>query len=99
MRSLQIAALIIAFVLYFNNDAMAQIKAKNVKHVKVYYEKGMYGGWPANNGIWIWGDEILVGFAKGYYKDLGPEFHNMDREKPEKHLMARSINGGAFMVD
>jgi len=74
--------------------ATAQIKAQDVEHIKVYYEKGMYGGWPANNGIWIWGNEILVGFAKGFYKDLGPEYHNMDREKPELHLMARSLDGG-----
>ena len=37
-----------------------------VRHVDVYFEKGMFGGWPANHGIWSWGDEILVGFSKGY---------------------------------
>jgi hypothetical protein len=66
----------------------------NIKHVKVYYEPGRFGGWPANNGIWSWGNEILVGFAQGYYKDLGPTLHNIDREKPEVHLMARSLDGG-----
>ena len=25
---------------------------ENVKHVKVYYEPGMFGGWPANHGVW-----------------------------------------------
>lgn len=72
----------------------AQPAEPDVRHVKVYYEPGMYGGWPANNGVWIWGNEILVGFTKGYYKDLGPERHNMDREKPELHLLARSLDGG-----
>ena len=70
-----------------------QADQENIKHIKVYYEPGMYGGWPANNGIWIWGNEILVGFSKGFYKDLGPS-HNMDREKPELHLLARSLDGG-----
>lgn len=65
-----------------------------VNHVKVYFEKGMYGGWPANHGIWSWRDEILVGFTKGYYKDLGPTRHHMDREKPELHMLARSLDGG-----
>ncbi len=46
---------------------------EDVKHVKVYYEPAMYGGWLANNGIWIWDNVILVGFTKGFYKDLGPE--------------------------
>lgn len=66
----------------------------SVRHVKVYQEPGMFGGWPANFGIWSWGDEILVGFAKGYHKDLGPERHNIDRERTEWHLLARSLDGG-----
>jgi hypothetical protein len=64
------------------------------KHVTVYLEKGRFGGWPANHGIWIWGNEILVGFSRGYYKDLGPERHNIDRGKPEEYVLARSLDGG-----
>ncbi len=78
----------------FHNRLYGQLSKEDVKHIKVYYESGMFGGWPANHGIWIWGNEILVGFAKGYYKDLGPEFHNIDREKPEIHMLARSLDGG-----
>ncbi len=66
----------------------------NVKHVVVYQEKGHFGGWPANHGIWSWGDEILVGFSEGEYKDLGPDRHHIDREKPERHFLARSMDGG-----
>ncbi len=66
----------------------------SIKHVKVYFEKNRFGGWPANHGIWIWGNEILVGFSAGDYKDLGQDRHNIDREKPESHLFARSIDGG-----
>jgi hypothetical protein len=65
-----------------------------VEHIMVYHEKGRFGGWPANHGIWAWDDEILVGFSAGYHKDLGPERHNIDREKPEEHLLARSKDGG-----
>ena len=71
----------------------AMVKAEAVEHVKVYHEPGMYGGWPANHGIWIWGNEILVGFSKGYYKDLGI-YHHIDREKPEYHMLARSLDSG-----
>ncbi len=67
--------------------------APDVRHVRVYFEEGMFGGWPANHGIWSWGDEILVGFSKGYYKDLGDR-HHIDREKPEIHMLARSLDGG-----
>jgi hypothetical protein len=65
-----------------------------VEHVKVYHHKGRFGGWPANHGIWSWGDEILVGFSAGYHKDLGPAVHNIDRERPEEHLLARSKDRG-----
>jgi hypothetical protein len=65
-----------------------------VEHVMVYHQKGRFGGWPANHGIWAWGDEILVGFSAGYHKDLGPERHNIDHDKPEEHLLARSLDGG-----
>ncbi len=65
-----------------------------VQHVDVYKEPGRFGGWPANHGIWSWGDEILVGFGAGYYKDLGPTRHAIDRERPEEHLLARSKDGG-----
>src|SRR5207244_10249399 len=38
------------------------------KHGVVFQEEGRFGGWPANHGIWSWGDEILVGFEVGYFK-------------------------------
>ncbi len=68
--------------------------APSARHVKVYFEPGMFGGWPANHGIWSWGDEILVGFGQGHYKDLGAS-HHIDRDQPEVPLLARSLDGGA----
>jgi BNR repeat-like domain len=72
----------------------SQEKPAPAKHVKIYGEPGRFGGWPANHGIWIWGNEILVGFSIGFYKDLGPDRHAIDREKPEHHVLARSLDGG-----
>lgn len=65
-----------------------------VGHVKVYAEEGRFGGWPANHGIWSWGDEILVGFSAGYFKDNGPGRHAINHDKAEEHLLARSLDGG-----
>jgi predicted neuraminidase len=65
-----------------------------LRHVMVYHQPGRFGGWPANHGLWSRGDEILVGFSAGWYKDLGPDRHAIDREKPEEHLLARSRDGG-----
>ncbi len=68
-------------------------EAADARHVKVYYEPGRFGGWPANHGIWRWDNEILVGFSRGHYKDLGDR-HHIDRDKPEEHVLARSLDGG-----
>lgn len=65
----------------------------DIKHVVVYGEPGRFGGWPANNGVWSWGNEILVGFARGYYKE-NEKSHSIDREKPSEKAMARSLDGG-----
>jgi hypothetical protein len=72
----------------------SQVSLPSVEHVMVYHEAGRFGGWPANHGIWNWGNEILVGYARGYYKDLGPDRHHIDRERPEQHWFARSLDGG-----
>ncbi len=66
---------------------------KVIRHVVVYKEAGRFAGWPANHGIWSWGDEILVGFSRGTYKDRGP-YHHIDHDRPEEFLLARSLDGG-----
>ena len=65
-----------------------------LRRVKVYSEPGRFAGWPANHGIWSWGDEILVGFSRGYDKDNGADYH-IDPDRPEDFLLARSKDGGA----
>src|SRR4051812_11803762 len=42
---------------------------KPIKNVVIYREKDRTAGWPANNGCWSWGDEIVVGFMHHYYKE------------------------------
>jgi hypothetical protein len=64
------------------------------KNVLVYREAGRYGGWPANHGIWSWGNEILVGFSAAYFKHMPPDRHQYDNTKPEEPRLARSLDGG-----
>jgi len=71
----------------------ARVQAPDAKHAMIYHEAGRFAGWPANHGMWIWGNEILVGFSRGYYQDLG-ERHHINREMPEEYLLARSLDGG-----
>ena len=67
--------------------------AVEAQHMRVYYEAGRFGGWPANFGMWVWDNEILVGYARGYYEDLGDR-HHINRDLPEEHWFARSLDGG-----
>lgn len=65
------------------------------RHGVVARAPGRYGGWPANHGIWAWGNEILVGFSWGHMRDGGAERgHPIDRQRPEEHMLARSLDGG-----
>jgi hypothetical protein len=64
------------------------------RHITVYKEAGRFGGWPANNGAWSWGNEILVGFGSGYFKLLTSDRHQYDSTKPKEPRLARSLDGG-----
>jgi len=64
-----------------------------MQHVTIYREAGRYAGWPANYGIWVWGDEIVVGFTLGYFKG-GEQYHTRDRDQPFVTMQARSLDGG-----
>jgi hypothetical protein len=89
------ARLLAAFGLVLAAGALeAAEPPKVVRHVVVYREDGRFAGWPANHGIWSWGDEILVGFSRGTYRDRG-RYHNIDHDRPEEFLLARSRDGGA----
>lgn len=85
---------IVAMMLLGGLPGEPMLIAEDARHVKVYHEPGRFGGWPANHGIWSWGNEILVGYSRGYYRDLGATRHHIDREKPEEFWLARSLDGG-----
>lgn len=70
--------------------------AVQAEHVNVYAVPGRFGGWPANHGMWAWGDELLVGFEAGHFRSYQGEGreHSIDYGKPAEHLLARSLDGG-----
>ncbi len=65
-----------------------------VENVIVYKAQDRFAGWPANNGIWNWGDEIVVGFTLGYHDDNKQGGHPIDRARGEVPHQARSLDGG-----
>ena len=64
-----------------------------MKHVTVYRKPGEYAGWPANYGIWNWGNEIVTGFTLGSHSCEGG-FHYRDKDRPFITMQSRSRDGG-----
>jgi hypothetical protein len=74
------------------------VKPAEAQNVVVSCEPGRYGGWPANGGVWSWGNEIVVGFTVGWLllqrpPTLGPHHagHDLEALRPKQNrLTARS---------
>ena len=94
LQAMKVSAFLVGILTALPLQAIANESDFIVKEVTVYHEPGRFGGWPANHGMWVWGDELLFGFGRGYYKNLGEERHNIDRDRPEEHMLARSVDGG-----
>jgi Neuraminidase (sialidase) len=73
--------------------AAPKLKPATQENVIVYKEAGRYGGWPANQGLWQWGDELVVGFTSTWYKQTTTD-HRIDRTKPSYRIQSRSLDGG-----
>ncbi|MHC4478044.1 MAG: sialidase family protein [Planctomycetota bacterium] len=65
-------------------------KGPAVEHSVVFAREGVFAGWPANNGVWIWGNEILVGFSYGQYVEK--KGHN--KASGSTNVLGRSTDGG-----
>ncbi|MEZ0255991.1 MAG: SUMF1/EgtB/PvdO family nonheme iron enzyme [Chthoniobacter sp.] len=76
-----------------SKDATPLLKPAAQENFIVYKEAGRYGGWPANHGLWQWGDELVAGFTATWYKDTTTD-HRIDRTKPSYEWQARSLDGG-----
>ena len=62
----------------------------DAQHYIAAIEEGRFHGWPANNGAWQWGNEILVGFTQA---DFDPrDGHNI--KGIQESEFARSLDGG-----
>ena len=71
--------------------------------VTVFREPGRFAGWPANYGIWHWGDEIVVGFTVGAHRTVrarprhrqtpaGRQYAGA-QPRPGPHLALEDFNG------
>lgn len=65
----------------------------NVINTVVFHEDGKFAGWPANNGCWSWGDEILVSYVIGTFVPSETK-HSIDFDGKMLAGLARSLDGG-----
>lgn len=89
----RVSFLVILVAVAIRPAAARAAETPAIRHVVVYHEPGRFAGWPANNGAWSWGDEILVGFTLGHYK-AADEGHSLDGDRPKGPALARSLDGG-----
>ena len=83
---------LILFGMAFSNTVVGGNPSHVTSHIDIYKEKDRFAGWPANNGIWCWENEIVVGFTLGYHKER--EGHTIDPDRPATRMQARSLDGG-----
>lgn len=63
------------------------------QQITIFREPGRFAGWPANYGMWRWGDEIVVGFTVGAHRSV-ERGHAIDKRQPFVNMQARSLDGG-----
>ncbi len=94
-----LAKLLMGIVLAFSTGCMYILAddkpaGTNVcENLVVYHSPEQFCGWPANEGLWQWGNELLVGFEVASY-DKNDSGHSIDRQSPKAIYFARSIDGG-----
>ncbi len=71
--------------------AAAQGPAKISNRI-VFKETDKFAGWPANNGMWGWGNEMVVGFVVGQFDDDEKDGHPI--KPPQVQRQARTMDGG-----
>jgi hypothetical protein len=84
---------ILVFLISFSGVAAQSSK---IEHEIVAIQKDHFHGWPANNGVWVWGNEILVGFTQAEYEKT--DDHNIKENTPFRSLLARSKDGGKTWI-
>ena len=62
-----------------------------IQHEIVYYEDDRFAAWPANGGMWVWDDEILVCFSMANHSDRRGHTYDVSSAR---NMFARSLDGG-----
>ena len=64
-----------------------------MNHINIFRDPTRYAGWPANYGLWAWGNEVVAVFTVGTPL-MGAGLHTRSRAEPFSTVQARSLDGG-----
>lgn len=67
--------------------------APTMTRTALFHEPGRFAGWPANYGMWSWGQEVLAVFVVGWIGE-DTSIHARDTSRPFVPVQARSFDGG-----
>ncbi|MGE4490680.1 MAG: exo-alpha-sialidase [Kiritimatiellales bacterium] len=73
--------------------ARLTVPDEQVEHGIIFSDSRLFAGWPANYGMWQWGNEILISFALSPYVNRN-DFHNINDKAYQSETFARSLDGG-----
>lgn len=71
----------------------ADMNTVDVDNRVVFYDENTFAGWPANEGSWAWGNEVLVCFNTGPYEEK-TDTHSHKSGVRLQTTFARSVDGG-----
>jgi len=83
------------FILFgwVNKEVLDDVQDARIEHEVVYFEEDKFAAWPANGGMWIWNNEILICFTVAGHDYTVKSGHTYD-VSTSRNMFARSLDGG-----
>ncbi|MCG2587802.1 exo-alpha-sialidase [Rhodohalobacter sulfatireducens] len=76
---------------YVHKEVLDEEPSTRIEHEVAYFEEGKFAAWPANGGMWIWGNEILVCFTVADHDYNVNSGHTYD-VSTSRNMLARSLD-------
>ena len=95
-KSSLIALMVLIFICLTGSSCNLKTEGEpepDLQHNIVFYQDSIFAGWPANGGLWIWDNEILVCFTRAEHMDRPGIFHTFNKSTA-RNMFARSLDGG-----
>ncbi|MEX1013975.1 MAG: hypothetical protein WDZ80_02335, partial [Candidatus Paceibacterota bacterium] len=97
-KTFYLAAVISFFLFGWNNiEVFNNVQDAGIENEVVYFEEGKFAAWPANGGMWIWDNEILICFTVADH-DYSVKSGHTYNESTSRNMFARSLDGGKSWI-